>query len=73
MNSVTLEELLSILGLTHCTKWTYCESTYLGRFSLLQIPLLGLRSGREEQKIKLKVLRTIPATLAFLSMRKSYI
>jgi hypothetical protein len=38
------------IGLTHCTKWTYCGSTSLGRFSLLQIPLLGLRSGREEQK-----------------------
>ncbi|MCY7272707.1 MAG: S-layer homology domain-containing protein [Phormidesmis sp. CAN_BIN44] len=36
------------LGLTHCTKWTYCESTYLGRFNLLQIPLLGLKWGREE-------------------------
>ncbi|MCY7278369.1 MAG: ATP-binding protein [Phormidesmis sp. CAN_BIN44] len=38
----------SNIGLTHCTKWTYCESTYLGRFNLLQIPLLGLKWGREE-------------------------
>jgi hypothetical protein len=39
-----------IIGLTHCTKWAYCESTHLGRFSLLQIPLPGLKSGREEQE-----------------------
>jgi hypothetical protein len=41
---------LTEIGLTHCAKWAYCESTSLGRFSLLQIPLPGLKLGREEQE-----------------------